>query len=185
MSVDNRPPQDAWSPESEQAVNAQISVELDASLAYEFLASQFRRPEVFLPKLTELFSKDASEERKHADLLVDLQVIRGGNPQMQLTSPHPPTCVSGVSERITAGDLVGSVLTAFRAVLELEEHVWDRLHKLWSIAQGDPHFTDYVEGKLLSEQAEGTYVARRRLNTLQSAATSGAAGILVWMHEEL
>uniref|UniRef100_A0A671G4I6 Ferritin n=1 Tax=Rhinolophus ferrumequinum TaxID=59479 RepID=A0A671G4I6_RHIFE len=66
-------------PECEAAINNQIVLELYASYVYESMASYFSSHEVALKRFAGFFLQQSSQERKHAERLMELQNQRGGH----------------------------------------------------------------------------------------------------------
>ncbi|KAF9895754.1 hypothetical protein BX616_008904, partial [Lobosporangium transversale] len=81
---------------SEEAINYQISQELQASQVYLSLASWADSSNQGFPGLQQFFKKSAEEEREHAQKLIEYQNRRGGRvvlqtlqaPEMDWNSPQ-------------------------------------------------------------------------------------------------
>ncbi|KAG9290442.1 hypothetical protein G9A89_007173 [Geosiphon pyriformis] len=127
---------------TEAAINGQINTELQASQEYTSLAGWAGNSNVALPGLAKFFNESASEEREHANKLINYQNLRGG--KVVLTELKAPTANWS------------SAKEALEAVLQLEKDVNKSLLNLHKIAgeQNDPQLCDYIESTFLSEQVE-------------------------------
>merc|ERR1712188_190183 len=111
--------------------------ELTASYVYMSMATFFARESVALPGLQEFFAKASTEEREHAQKLIDYITKRGGKVQFaNIIAPK------------TEWD---SPLSALEEALALEKSVNQSLLDLHAVADEhkDPHLCDYIEGESL------------------------------------
>merc|ERR1712216_987972 len=60
------------------ALNAQVNVEMSASMNYLAMSNYFARDSVALPGLAAHFRKESNEERAHAEQVMEYQTERGG-----------------------------------------------------------------------------------------------------------
>ena len=133
-----------WSEKCENELNIQIGKEYNASMAYHMLSCYFNRDDVGINKLVEFFDTASLEEREHANKLMHYQTMRGG-----IVKPIN----WGYSEMVEL-EKPNDILEAFNISLELERTINQSLLNLHAVASedGDPQFTDYLEGEFLSEQ---------------------------------
>ncbi|CAG8517988.1 764_t:CDS:1 [Ambispora leptoticha] len=125
---------------SEEAINVQINAELEAAQAYLSLAAWAGNVNVALPGLTKFFQESATEERDHANKLINYQNLRGG--KVVLTDLKVPEA-NWTSAKV-----------ALETALQLEKDVNKSLLNLHKIAeeQNDPQLCDYLESEFLGEQ---------------------------------
>ena len=145
---------------SEAALNAQINMEFTAMYAYTAMAAHFDRDDVALSNVASFFRKSASEEKEHAEKLIDYQNKRGG--------------------RVTFKDIAvaektefASVLEAFEAALALERRVNQSLLDLHKVASdnNDAQMTDFIEGNYLNEQVDAIKSLSDQVTNLQRVGT--------------
>jgi len=146
----------------EEALNKQINVELRASYTYQSMAYYFDRVDVALPGLHKLFKKSSSDERQHAEKIMDYVNKRGGS--IVLAPIGKPS-----------QDAWGSAADALRAALELEKSVNQSLLDLHALASkhGDPHLTDFLEEEFLDEQVEDIKKLGDMITRLNRAGPAG------------
>jgi len=127
---------------TEDAINAQINVELTASYVYQSLAAHFDRDDVALPGFRAFFQESANEENEHAQKFMKYQNMRGGRVVLEAIN-RPQTHWE-------------SPLAAMEGALLLERQVNEKLLNLHKLAteNGDPQLTDFLEGEFLKEQVE-------------------------------
>lgn len=129
--------------ECEGAINKQINIELHASYVYQSMSVYFDREDIALKGFSKYFKNAADEERKHADKLMSYQNMRGGRVVLQpIDKPEK--------------DAWGTGLEAMQSSLALERTVNQCLLDLHKVAatHDDPHMSNYIEEKMLEEQAE-------------------------------
>ena len=64
-------------PECERAINEQINIEYNVSYIYHAMYAYFARDNVYLPGIAKHFLKESLEERSHAELLMNYQIMCG------------------------------------------------------------------------------------------------------------
>lgn len=103
----------------EDAFNAQVTLELEASLVYRQLAIEMDMLD--LPGLAAWFRAQADEEVLHANKFIDHMTDRDAHPRIQ----QIPTVAAQA----------GTVLEAFNAALAHEQRVSDAIRNLYRLAQ--------------------------------------------------
>merc|ERR1719288_373443 len=129
--------------DSEAMINKQINMELYASYVYMAMACYFDRDDVALKGFSKRFADNSTEEREHAQKLINYQNMRGGRVVFQnITKPNT--------------DDWESALSAVEASLELEKKVHESILAMHKNADehGDAQLTDFLEGEYLKEQVE-------------------------------
>jgi len=147
-------------PECEAAINEQINIEYNVSYVYHSLYAYFSRDNVALPGIAAHFKKESEEERHHAELLMDYQVLRGGRVALQ-----PILAPESEFSHAEKGD----ALYAFELALSLEKLNFQKLRHLHEVAEkhGDSQMCDFVEGDLLSDQAEAVKSVAEKVSQLR------------------
>lgn len=105
----------------ENAFNAQITLEFQASLVYRQLAIELEIMD--LPGMAAWLRHQADEEIVHANKFIDHVADRDNHPRIGATSAPSPT--------------VGSVLDAFEAALAHEERVSASIRDLYRLAEAE------------------------------------------------
>jgi ferritin len=105
----------------ENAFNAQITLEFQASLVYRQLAIELEIMD--LPGMAAWLRHQADEEIVHANKFIDHVADRDNHPRISATSAPSPT--------------VGSVLDAFEAALAHEEWVSASIRDLYRLAEAE------------------------------------------------
>jgi ferritin len=105
----------------ENAFNAQITLEFQASLVYRQLAIELEIMD--LPGMAAWLRHQADEEIVHANKFIDHVADRDNHPRIGATSAPSPT--------------VGSVLDAFEAALAHEERVSASIRDLYRLAESE------------------------------------------------
>ena len=133
-----------YSDDSENAINAQINMELHASYAYLSMGSWCNRDTVSLPGLSAFFHAQSREEHQHALMLIDYQAKRGG----KTTFPAIPAVPNNGEWK--------SAVACLEAALQMERDVNASLLKLHAVAEqsGDPQLEDFLEQHYLEEQVD-------------------------------
>ena len=103
----------------EEAINEQVTLELEASLVYRQLGIEMDMQD--LPGMASWFRAQADEEVVHANKFIDHMTDRGAHPRIQQIP-----AVSAKAE---------TVLEAFRASLAHEEKVSESIRNLYRLAQ--------------------------------------------------
>ncbi|GJQ65173.1 Fer3HCH [Trypoxylus dichotomus] len=129
--------------DSEDAINAQINLELEASYIYLAMSYFFNREDVALQGHYKYFKKCSDEERGHAMKFMEYMNKRGG--RIMLTSIAAPE----KQEFENAEE-------AMEAALTLERHVNEKLLQLHGIAShhNDANLCDFLETHYLQEQVD-------------------------------
>jgi ferritin heavy chain len=144
-----------WTKDCEKAINDQINVELGAFYAYTAMGNHFKRNDVALENIGNLFLKNAEEEREHAQKLIEYNHKRGGNTTYQdIKAP------SAFSATFTA-------LDAMEKALDMEIEVNESLLRMHKHAANDPAFSDFIEGHFLHEQVEAINEYRGYITNLK------------------
>ncbi|XP_032958091.1 ferritin heavy chain-like [Rhinolophus ferrumequinum] len=130
-------------PECEAAINNQIVLELYASYVYESMASYFSSHEVALKRFAGFFLQQSSQERKHAERLMELQNQRGGHLRLRdISRPDRNRWENG--------------LKAMECALHLERSVNQSLLDLHQLAteNKDAHLCAFLSSHCLQGQVE-------------------------------
>lgn len=136
------------------------SIEYNVSYVYHALYAYFSRDNIALPGIAAFFKKESLEERHHAELLMDYQVLRGGRVALQpILAPE--------TEYAHADK--GDALYAFELALSLEKLNFQKLRHLHEVAEkhGDSQMCDFVEGDLLADQANSVREAAEKVAQLR------------------
>jgi len=149
-----------WSKKSEEELNTHIIKEYEASYTYHLLSSYFDRDNVGLNKLVEYFNKASMEEREHADKLMKYQNMRGGIVKLGNIN---------INNELINFNKDNDILGGFNLALKLERHVNEYLLNLHKVAdeEGDPQFSDYLEGEFLKEQVEAISELSKHISVLE------------------
>lgn len=137
----------------EEAFNAQVTLELEASLVYRQLGIEMDMLD--LPGMASWFRAQADEEVVHANKFIDHMTDRDAHPRIQ--------AIEAVSVR------AGSVLEAFQASLAHEEKVSEAIRNLYRLAQqeGDidalPLLNWFVDEQLEEEAMVSELIGKIRL----------------------
>lgn len=156
---------------TEQEINKQINRELFAHYTYLSMAYHFQRDDISLPSFHKFFMKQAEEEHKHAQLLMDYQNKRGG--RIKLNNISKP-----------CEDEWGSGLDAMKAALNLEKDIYVALLGLHGHAseENDPQLTDFIESHFLNEQIDSIAELSKYVNTLKRLGGDGLGEYLFDKH---
>lgn len=138
----------------------QVNLELHASLVYMQMAAHLANNKVARSGFARFFRDQSTEEREHAQKLVDYVNLRGGT-------------VSAVNVDMPSTATWMSVLDALQAALALEHRVTNRLHELHRLADDnhDPQMADFLEQEFLSEQVRSIDQLQRLITQLQNMDT--------------
>merc|ERR1712215_580273 len=132
-----------FQPDCEALINKQINMELYASYVYLSMSAYFAQDGIALHGFSKRFRAASSEEKEHAEKLIDYQTMRGGRVTFrEIAKP--------------SSDDWGTALEAVLASLELEKTVTEALNALHKVADEnhDGQLTDFIEGEYLKEQVE-------------------------------
>merc|ERR1711909_214256 len=152
----------SFHPDNEALINKQINMELYASYCYLSMSAYFARDDIALHGFAKRFREASSEEREHADKLMDYQNKRGG--RVVFREIAKPT-----------SDDWGTALEAIEASLELEKTVNEALLVMHKSADdnNDGRMTDFIEGTYLEEQVE----AIKEISDLVTKMKRAGAGL--------
>jgi|TARA_B110000977_G_C10996715_1_gene462180 ferritin heavy chain len=158
----------------ESALNEQINIEYNVSYIYHAMYAYFARDNVYLPGIAAHFLKESLEERSHAELLMNYQIMRGG--RVELQAIMPPQVEYDHPEK-------GDALYAFELSLSLEKLNNDRLISLHRIAgeADDANMQDFIEGQLLEDQVKSIEEVSRFVGQLRRLGNKGDA---VWHFDQ-
>ena len=137
----------------EEAFNAQVTLELEASLVYRQLGIEMDMLD--LPGLASWFRAQADEEVVHANKFIDHMTDRGSHPRIRE--------IGAVSAK------AGSVLEAFEASLAHEEKVSEAIRNLYRLAQqeGDidalPMLSWFIDEQLEEEATVSELIGKIKL----------------------
>jgi ferritin len=137
----------------ENAFNAQITLEFQASLVYRQLAIEVDLMD--LPGMALWFRHQADEEIVHANKFIDHVADRDNHPRIGATSAPAP--------------VVGSVLHAFEAALAHEEKVSASIRDLFRLAESEgdldsrPLLNFFLEEQIEEEATVREIVGRVKL----------------------
>lgn len=148
--------------ETENAINAQINMELGASYTYQSMAFFFDRDDIALPGFSSFYADRSKEEREHAEKLMKYLNKRGG--RVVLGDVKKP-----------AQDEWGNGLQSLQTTLDLEKSVNQSLLNLHALAttHNDPHLTDFLEEEFLDEQVEDIKKVGDLITRLKRAGPEG------------
>ena len=155
-------------------MNEQINIEYNVSYIYHAMYAYFARDNVYLPGITQHFLAESLEERGHAELLRNYQIMRGG--RVELQAIMPPQVEYDHAEK-------GDALYAFELSLSLEKLNNDRLIALHRVAgeADDANMQDFIEGELLEDQVKSIEEVSRMVGQLRRM---GNAGDAVWHFDQ-
>mmetsp|Transcript_36891 Transcript_36891/g.91796 ORF Transcript_36891/g.91796 Transcript_36891/m.91796 type:complete len:270 (-) Transcript_36891:360-1169(-) len=164
-----------FSKSCEQAINEQINIEYNISYIYHAMYAYFARDNVYLPGLAKHFQHESGEEREHAELLMNYQIMRGG--RVELQAIMPPQVDFDHPEK-------GDALYAFELSLSLEKLNNDRLLILHGVADeaNDANMMDFIEGELLMDQVKSVQKVAEYVSALRRMGSKGDA---VWHFDQM
>lgn len=115
------------------------------------------------------------EERGHAELLMNYQIMRGG--RVELQAIMPPQMDYDHPEK-------GDALYGFELSLSLEKLNNDRLIALHRVAEEaqDDNMQDFIEGELLAGQVKSIQTVSEYVAQLRRMGTKGDA---VWHFDQM
>ncbi|KAI1709087.1 ferritin-like domain-containing protein [Ditylenchus destructor] len=157
-----------YAPDVEEAVNQQINKELESSYRYGAMANYFDRANVALPGGAKFFSRQSTEERIHAQLLIDYQNSRAG--KVILSNLQAPE-----------NQKWHLLLDAFVDALEVETRNDAALHSLHRLAaeKEDLDLTSFIEENFLREQVMEIDRMTRIATQLKRVGSSGLGEYLI------
>jgi ferritin heavy chain len=150
----------------EAALNAQVNVEMSASMNYLAMSNYFARDSVALPGLAAHFRKESNEEREHAEQVMEYQTERGGKVILGPLAAPPSEFGEGNNK---------DALNAAELALSMEKLNLTKLLQLHVVADkaGDCQTCDYVEGDLLQPQRASVDEAARMVRKLHRIGDNG------------
>ena len=153
----------------EEGLNGQINAELQAAHTYLAMSTYFSRDTVALPGMYQWLSKSSSEERDHAQKLIEYQTMRGG--KVVLASLQAPE-VEWKSAR-----------NALEHALQMEKDINGKLLALHRLAgeHGDVQLCDFLESDFLSEQVEAI---KQLSDLLTQLARCGNDGLGLYLFDK-
>ena len=121
------------------------------------------------------FLEESLEERSHAELLMNYQIMRGG--RVELQAIMPPQVDYDHPEK-------GDALYAFELSLSLEKLNNDRLIALHRVAEeaDDANMQDFIEGELLEDQVKSIEEVAQYVGQLRRMGNAGEA---VWHFDQM
>jgi ferritin heavy chain len=148
--------------ESENAINNQINLELNASYQYQSMAIYFDQDDVALSGFSSFFKHHSAEERDHAEKLMKYLNKRGGRVVLQdIKSPN--------------NNEWGNGLNSLESALDLEKKVNESLLNIHTIASSncDAHLANFLEEEFLNEQVEAIKELSDMITRLKRAGPDG------------
>lgn len=136
-----------YTDQCEAALNAQINVEYNISYVYHAMYAYLDRDNVALKGFAKFFKEASTEERQHAEMMMEYQNKRGGRVLLQ-------SMVIPFSEFDNAEK--GDALYAMELALSLERLNNEKLLNLHSLANenNDVPLVDFLESEFLVDQVE-------------------------------
>jgi len=144
-----------YSEACEALVNKQINMELYASYVYQSMAYHFHRDDVALENFYNYFKGESAEERKHAELFMELQNKRGGRIVLQDIKAPSVEWKEPVD--------------ALEDALALEKKVNESLLNMHAVASdnNDAYLCDFLESNFLDEQVEASFKLSKMIVNLK------------------
>jgi len=148
----------------------------NVSYIYHSMYAYFKRDNVALHGFAKHFEQESSEERAHAQMLMDYQVLRGG--KVVLQQLLPPQVEFDHPEK-------GCALYALELSLSLEKLNLDKLRELYAVAAdaNDAALTDFLEGDMLAPQIESIREIAEMVATLKRMGPPGD-GMAAWHFDQ-
>lgn len=141
-----------------EALNAQIGMEYQASLAYDAIGSYFTLEE--LPQLAKFFFKQSTEEREHAHKLIKFVLDRDG----KIDYPAIPAPQFSFS----------SPVDAVNAACANERKVSESIYRLYELSNAEKDYaTSVMLQWFITEQVEEEATIRQMLRFVQRGKESG------------
>ncbi|KAF6038729.1 Fer3HCH [Bugula neritina] len=130
-----------FSEAKQNAINNQITLELEASYVYMAMGAYFSRDDPNLMGFSKFFYEASGEEREHALKLIEYQNMRGGKVHLStVPAPNTQEWDNGRAAMVEA--------------LALEKKVNAALLRLHKAAEDDPQMQDFLEANYLDEQVK-------------------------------
>lgn len=142
----------------EDALNAQVGLEFEASIKYDSIGSYFTNEE--LPQLAKFFFKQSTEEREHAHKFIKYILDRDG--QVRIPAIAAPPCS------------FPAPYDAVMASLQSEEKVTKSIYALYELATAEKdHATAVMLQWFITEQVEEEATVRQLLKFVERGKESG------------
>uniref|UniRef100_A0A1L8DJC8 Ferritin n=1 Tax=Nyssomyia neivai TaxID=330878 RepID=A0A1L8DJC8_9DIPT len=159
-----------------QSMRTQIQREVDASMTYLAMGAYFSRDTVNRPGFAKHFFDAASEERDHANKLIEYLLMRGGLNTFNETS----LVTDLIKVKFVETTKWNSGVEALEDALRLEADVTASIRSVIKACEGDKndyHLVDYLTGVFLEEQYEGQRELAGMISTLRKMMnTHGTIG---------
>lgn len=188
----------------------QIEKEITASLKYLSLGAYFSQDNVNRPGFAKFFFSAASEEREHAEKLIEYLSMRGQyfeNPESPITQIKIGHLIKNAAkaEKLgLAGDFlhspkprdngVSAGLQSLRTALSMEMAVTKSIRELIAACESeehgnkqvynDYHFADYLTGDFLTEQYQGKRDLAGKITTLGKMIKSNGAELADFLFDK-
>jgi ferritin len=148
----------------QDALNAQINLELLSSYHYLAMAAHFES--VSLPGMARWMRVQSDEEKVHAMKLFDHMCDRGGTVVLQpIDQPHRS---------------FDSPLSVFEVALENERRVTRAINELYALAQAEADYPSQVMLQwFITEQVEEEKTAQQAIDQLKMAGTDPSAILML------
>jgi ferritin len=148
----------------QDALNAQINLELSSSYHYLAMAAYF--DSVSLPGMATWMKVQSEEERLHAMKLFDHMCDRGGTVVLQPIAQPRPT--------------FDTALSVFEAALENEQKVTLAINSLYALAQQEQDYPSQVMLQwFITEQVEEEKTAQTAIDQLKMAGSDPSAILML------
>lgn len=148
----------------QDALNAQINLELSSSYHYLAMAAYFES--VSLPGMATWMKVQSEEERLHAMKLFDHMCDRGGTVVLQpIAQPQPR---------------FDTALSVFESAMENEQKVTEAINTLYALAQQEQDYPSQVMLQwFISEQVEEEKTAQTAIDQLKMAGSDASALLML------
>ncbi|XP_031837138.1 ferritin 1 heavy chain isoform X2 [Nomia melanderi] len=142
-------------------LEAQVQVEIDASLTYLAMGVYFARDTVNRPGFSKFFLNAAKEEREHAIKIIEYLIMRGQLNEIKVHIKHPKP----EKQEWNSG------MDALKSALDLEVSVTKDIRSIAKICEetekfNDYHLVDYLTVDFLDEQYKGQRDLAGKISTL-------------------
>uniref|UniRef100_A0A7G3ACG4 Ferritin n=1 Tax=Lutzomyia longipalpis TaxID=7200 RepID=A0A7G3ACG4_LUTLO len=159
-----------------ESMRDQIQKEVDASMTYLAMGAYFSRDTVNRPGFAKHFFEAASEERDHANKLIEYLLMRGGLNTFNETS----MITDLIKVKLVENTKWNSGVEALKDALKLEAEVTESIRGVIKACEGDKndyHLVDYLTGVFLEEQYHGQRELAGMISTLSKMMnTHGTIG---------
>eukprot|EP00112_Aurelia_sp_Birch-Aquarium-sp1_P007574 Seg1826.7 transcript_id=Seg1826.7/GoldUCD/mRNA.D3Y31 product=Ferritin protein_id=Seg1826.7/GoldUCD/D3Y31 len=146
----------------EDLVNVQINREFKAFYAYMRVGNFFAHESYNLPYFSKYFLASAQDELKHAQKLMEYQILRGAH--VKLLDIEAPD-----------NRIFHCALEAMQYIYDLEFNITQNIEDLWKESDGlqDMHLQDFIETNYIPEQYESMKKIQNYIGTLKRMADCG------------